>query len=188
MRRLERQESSRSSTAMNIHVMSRNARFALNLILVLLLDCWVQRPLSARGLSWLNTDDSPNYRSPNLVDQRFPEGLPPQERNRSLISEGAALSGGIPFETHSFSTNNRKLVLNGLELFHSQCRACGRDFVRTAGTHHWTAAYVGVFSIEVLPDEISQRWLSEPCSGERCASDEVDRLLRKDFASKRREL
>lgn len=98
------------------------------------------------------------------------------------------MSGGIPSETHSFSTNSRKVVLNGLELFHSQCRACGRDFVRTGGTHHWFAAYIGVFSIGVLSHEISERWLSEPCPGERCASDEVDRLLREDFATKRREL
>ena len=98
------------------------------------------------------------------------------------------MTGRIPSETHSFSSGPQKVVLNGLELFHSHCQACGRDFVRTGGTHHWHAAYIGVFSIEVLPHQISERWLSEPCPKERCASDEVDRLLRKNFAGNRREL
>ena len=98
------------------------------------------------------------------------------------------MTGGIPSETHSFSTKPQRIVLNGLELFLSHCQLCGRDFVRTGGTHHWYAAYIGVFSIDVLPPEISERWLSEPCPGERCASDEVDRLLRKNFAKNRREL
>lgn len=98
------------------------------------------------------------------------------------------MSGGNPSETHSFSKDDRKLVLNGLELFHRQCHACGRDFVRTSGTHHWNATHVGVFTIEVLPHEINERWLSEPCPGERCATDDADRLLRKNFAGKRREL
>ena len=98
------------------------------------------------------------------------------------------MTGGIPSETHSFSTNERKVVVNGMELFHRQCHACGRDFVRTSGTHHWNAAYIGIFSIELLPDEITERWLSEPCPRERCAMDGVDRLLRKDLAGKRREL
>ena len=98
------------------------------------------------------------------------------------------MSGGNPSETHSFSKNDRKVVVNGMEQFHRQCHACRRDFVRTAGTHHWNAAYVGVFSIEILPDEINQRWLSEPCPGERCASDEADRLLHKYFVGTRREL
>ena len=98
------------------------------------------------------------------------------------------MSGGILSETHSFSTNDRKVVLNGMEQFHRQCRACRRDFVRTSGTLHWNAAYVGMFSIEVLPHEVNQRWLSEPCPGERCATDEVDRSLHEHFDTKRREL
>ena len=98
------------------------------------------------------------------------------------------MTGAIPSETHSFTTKPRRIVLNGLELFHSHCCVCGRDYVRTGGTHHWCAAYIGVFSIDVLPDEIIERWLSEPCPKERCSSDEVDRLLRKNFAGKRQEL
>lgn len=98
------------------------------------------------------------------------------------------MSGGIPSETHSFPKNDRKIVLNGLELFHRQCGVCGRDFVRTGGTHHWNAAYIGIFSIDVLPHEINERWVAEPCPGGRCATDDVDRLLRKNFAGKRREL
>lgn len=86
------------------------------------------------------------------------------------------MTGGIPSETHSFSMGPQKVVLNGLEMFLSHCQVCGRDFVRTGGTHHWYAAHIGVFSIDVLPPETSERWLSEPCSRERCASDEVDRL------------
>ncbi len=98
------------------------------------------------------------------------------------------MTGRIPSETHSFSTNARKVVLNGLELFHSQCGACGRDFVRIAGTHQWNAAYILVFSVEILPPEINEKWLSEPCPGKRCESDDIDRMLRKNFAGKRREL
>ena len=56
------------------------------------------------------------------------------------------------------------------------------------GTQRWYAAYIGVFRIDVLPHQISERWLSEPCPMERCASDEVARLLRKNFAGKRQEL
>ena len=98
------------------------------------------------------------------------------------------MGGAIPSVTHSFPTNERRVVLNGMAMFHNHCRACGRDFVRAGGTHHWNAAYIGVFSIEVLTDDVNQRWLSEPCPGERCAMDEADRLLRKNFAGKRREL
>ena len=98
------------------------------------------------------------------------------------------MTGRIPSETHSLLTHSLRIVLNGMEVFHSHCHACGRDFVRTAGTHHWSAAYIGVFRVEILPPEINERWLSEPCPGERCGSDEVDRLLRKKIDGERREL
>ena len=96
------------------------------------------------------------------------------------------MNSRIPSETHSFSNGPRKLVLNGIELFHSQCRACGRDFVRMARSHHWNAAYILVFSVEFLPPEVNDRWLGEPCPGEELASDDVDRLmLRKNIAGNR---
>lgn len=59
------------------------------------------------------------------------------------------MTGDLPSEADSFSTTIRKVVLNGLDLFHSHCRLCGRDFVRNTGTHHWNAAYIGAFGIEV---------------------------------------
>ena len=98
------------------------------------------------------------------------------------------MNGGIPSETHSFSMGPQKVVLNGLEMFLSHCQVCGRDFVRTDGTRHWYAAHIGLFSIDVLPHQVSERWLSEPCPEERSAADEVDRLTRKNFAGKRQEL
>ena len=98
------------------------------------------------------------------------------------------MNGGIPSETHSFSMGPQKVVLHGLEMFLSHCQKCGRDFVRTGGTHHWYAAHIGVFSIDVLLPKISERWLSEPCPMERSASDEAERQPPKNFAGKRQEL
>jgi hypothetical protein len=65
------------------------------------------------------------------------------------------------------------------------CDRCGRDIVTVLSSGARHAVYASVFSFYRLDDELTQRWLSEPCPGERLARDDkvrkkFDREVRRD--------
>jgi hypothetical protein len=64
---------------------------------------------------------------------------------------------------------------SGESVFQRRCTQCGRDFVidMPSGARH--AVHVSIFSFHQLHDDVTQRWLGEPCPGERVLSDDGDR-------------
>jgi hypothetical protein len=55
------------------------------------------------------------------------------------------------------------------------CVQCGRDFVTDASSRIGYAVFVPVISFDQLSDEVTKRWLSEPCPGGHLSSDDDDR-------------
>jgi hypothetical protein len=70
------------------------------------------------------------------------------------------MSNRMP-DGHQWS--ERKFEHNGKSYSHRQCKNCRRDFVIGGVFIRWTAVYVGVFEFAPLEDEVSFRWLAEPC-------------------------
>ncbi len=64
---------------------------------------------------------------------------------------------------------------SGQSIFQRRCTRCGRDFVvdRSSGARH--AIHVSIFIFNLLHDEVTERWLREPCPGKRLPSDDGDR-------------
>ncbi len=64
---------------------------------------------------------------------------------------------------------------SGRSVLQRRCTRCGRDFVLDLSPGACHAIQVSIFSFYRLRDEVTRRWLSEPCPGERLAADEDDR-------------
>ena len=66
-------------------------------------------------------------------------------------------------------------IESGAAVVQHHCGQCGRDIVTilSSGARH--AVYASVLYFYRLNDEVTQRWLSEPCPGKRLASDDEDR-------------
>jgi hypothetical protein len=64
---------------------------------------------------------------------------------------------------------------SGHSISQTHCIRCGRHFVfdTSSGTRH--AVHVSIFSFARLSDEVTERWLYEPCPGKRLPSDDGDR-------------
>jgi hypothetical protein len=57
------------------------------------------------------------------------------------------------------------------------CVECGRDFITLpSGTRH--AVLASMFSFLRLDDEVTKRWLGEPCPGMPLEADDEDRQRR----------
>lgn len=67
---------------------------------------------------------------------------------------------------------------SGESVFQRRCTRCGRDFIveHPSGTRY--AVFVSIMSFQRLDDEVTRRWLSEPCPGKRLPSDDEDRKKR----------
>jgi hypothetical protein len=63
----------------------------------------------------------------------------------------------------------------GKPLLHRHCVRCGRDFVIEPSSNRRYAVFVCAISFKRLDDEITERWLGEPCLGKRLPSDDEDR-------------
>jgi hypothetical protein len=74
-----------------------------------------------------------------------------------------------PWDTHDWF--DRPLEINRREkIIQFVCRKCGRGFVNdTTGRRY--AIHASAFEIYRLSDEVTDRWLSEPCSNERQQAD-----------------
>jgi len=64
---------------------------------------------------------------------------------------------------------------SGKSILQRRCARCCRDFVidGSSGARH--AVFVSIISFYQLPEEVTQRWLGEPCPGQPLPSDEDDR-------------
>jgi hypothetical protein len=63
----------------------------------------------------------------------------------------------------------------GETVAHQQCLRCGRDFVTVLYSGNRYAVHVGAFVFYRFDDEVTERWLSEPCPGKRSPADDEDR-------------
>jgi len=52
------------------------------------------------------------------------------------------------------------------------CISCGRDFAKEEGDEFGRAAPVGVFRIDILAEDVNEKWIGEGCPGKRFASAE----------------
>jgi hypothetical protein len=55
------------------------------------------------------------------------------------------------------------------------CVQCGRDFITELSSGSRYAVFVSATSFYRLADEVTERWLREPCPGKRSPSDDEDR-------------
>ena len=74
------------------------------------------------------------------------------------------------WETHDWS--DRPLEIDpGEKIIQFVCRKCARGFVdNTSGRRY--AIYASAFTVHRLSDEVTKRWLSEPCPNERQTADQ----------------
>jgi hypothetical protein len=75
--------------------------------------------------------------------------------NDEIILEDHLWAGSEP---HEVMLNSKPFILY-------RCSRCGREFAREPGQSNWKAVYVGALRVDFLDDELSRRWVSEPCPG-----------------------
>jgi hypothetical protein len=56
---------------------------------------------------------------------------------------------------------------------------CGRDIVTVLSSGSRHAVHVSMFCFYPLDDEVTERWLTEPCPGKRLPRDDDDRQVAK---------
>ena len=78
--------------------------------------------------------------------------------------------------THQWLSNPRRLKIEpGNPIVHCHCVRCGRDFITDPSSNISYAVVVSVITFDRLDDEVTKRWLSEPCPGRRPSLDDQDR-------------
>jgi len=80
------------------------------------------------------------------------------------------------WNTHQWLSNPRRLKIepsNPVLQYH--CVRCGRDFLTDPSSNIRYAVFVSVISFDHLTDEVTKRWLSEPCPGRHLSPDDDDR-------------
>jgi hypothetical protein len=75
---------------------------------------------------------------------------------------------------HGRKAPHLKIDLGGLVLQH-HCGRCGRDIVTVLSSGSRHAVYASVLCFYRLDDEVTERWLSEPCPGRHLAIDDEAR-------------
>src|SRR5258708_19236399 len=80
------------------------------------------------------------------------------------------------WNTHQWLSNPRRLKVDpGNPILQCHCVRCGRDFVTDPSSNISYAVFVSVITFDRLGDEVTKRWLSEPCPGRHIPSDDDDR-------------
>jgi hypothetical protein len=83
---------------------------------------------------------------------------------------------GETWNTHQWLSNPRRLAVEPSNaVLQHHCVRCGRDFVSDPSSNGNYAVFVSAISFDQLEDEVTKRWLSEPCPGRRRSSDDEDR-------------
>jgi hypothetical protein len=67
----------------------------------------------------------------------------------------------------------------GEAVIQHQCVRCGRDIVTVLSSGSRHAVHVSIFCFYPLDDEVTERWLTEPCPGKRLPRDDDDRQVAK---------
>jgi hypothetical protein len=81
------------------------------------------------------------------------------------------------WDTHDLISQPLELDL-GLPLDQLVCLTCGRDFIEECSTGKRYGVRISMFKVDRLSDEVTSRWLSEMCPGERLMADDADRRTR----------
>ena len=81
------------------------------------------------------------------------------------------------FKTHDWIGRRLKLA-PGEALIQMGCRECGREFVDECASGERFAVHVSIFKLHRLSAEVTARWLSQNCPGERLMADDADRQTR----------
>jgi hypothetical protein len=81
------------------------------------------------------------------------------------------------WDTHDLISQPLELDL-GLPLNQLVCLTCGRDFLEECSTGKRYGVSISVFKVDRLSAEVTSRWLSEMCPGERLTADDADRRTR----------
>jgi len=66
-------------------------------------------------------------------------------------------------------------IESGEAVLEHHCGRCGRNIVTVLSSGARHAVYASVLYFYRLDDDVTRRWLSEPCPGARFASDDEDR-------------
>jgi hypothetical protein len=69
-------------------------------------------------------------------------------------------------------------IESGEAVMQHHCGRCGRDIVTVVSSGARHAVYASVLCFYRLDEEVTQRWLGEPCPGVRLTSDDRDRKSR----------
>jgi hypothetical protein len=65
---------------------------------------------------------------------------------------------------HTFPAS-REITQEGKVILHSRCTACGRDFAKEEGDQFWRAAHAGPFRLQILAEDVNEKWIVEGCPG-----------------------
>jgi hypothetical protein len=80
------------------------------------------------------------------------------------------------WNTHQWLANARHLAIEPENtVLQHHCVRCGRDFVTDTSSNSCYAVLVSAISFDQLSDDVTERWLSEPCPGKRLRLDDEDR-------------
>jgi hypothetical protein len=80
---------------------------------------------------------------------------------------------GESWNTHRWLVAKRHLAIKpeNIVLQH-HCALCGREFVTDPSSNASYAVFASAISFDRLSDEVTKRWLSEPCPGMRLSLDD----------------
>ena len=80
------------------------------------------------------------------------------------------------WNTHQWLASPRHLAIKPENtVLQHHCVRCGRDFVTDTSSNSSYAVFVSAISFDQLSDEVTERWLSEPCPCKRLSLDDEDR-------------
>jgi hypothetical protein len=80
------------------------------------------------------------------------------------------------WNTHQWLSKPRRLAIEpGNMVLQYHCVGCGRDFVADPSSNSSYAVFVSAISFDQLDDEVTKRWLSDPCPSRHASSDDEDR-------------
>ena len=72
---------------------------------------------------------------------------------------------------HNWTKQRLRMIrIDGTTVYHHGCVKCGRDFAKEPDGD-WRAVYVGIFRLELLAQEITDRWMAERCPEQRLEAD-----------------
>jgi hypothetical protein len=81
------------------------------------------------------------------------------------------------WSTHQWFAKPRRLAIEpSNSIVQHHWVRCGRDFITDPSSNSIYAVFVSAISFDQLSDEVTKRWLSEPCPSRRLSSDDEDRM------------